>query len=494
MGEISARRLKGRREAGHMKRLNIFVAFGLILGYVLYTCLDLNRPDDFTLAPSLTALVSFVLIALVINTLLTRILFPQQKVESWGSLAPFGICFLFSVSCAMVWYRVFWLPSSYIIYGGDHHKFLDQALQFLESQSEGIIPGAHLIWMNSAGHSMIMAALFSIFGQSTYYVIAFQCLLFLWSALCLHCLSKSDNALELDGRVSERIRAGWVVAAYQILPLTVNWAGVITKESSVLFGVAACLVGYSRLRPGSMTGGLGLFSVGFVVALLSRPPLSIGILIVILITSILTRSMKRGFFPALVFVIIGTCMVGFAAQKGLLGTGEGSGLFLESVSSQVEKGPTDFAANQFLGSLASPTGTFSRLFTIPVLGSMSWLIPFPIYPEDADALLNVSWGLGNIVALGLFFACLSVLWRRMSLAFRGKTSVITCLMVAAAVTFFLANGASVAPNPRYRFAFDWVIMFFLVRVPTLRRNLFTGLLLSLAVVTTAHVAYFVLRR
>ena len=399
-------------------------------------------------------------------------------------LGVLGILASAGLALTAVYYRLIWMPSP-TVFVSDHFVYLGQSYLLLDTIREAQLPTVQDFQMNSVGTSLMMAALFLAFEPSSLLVVVTQSTLLAWSVLCLVSLFVSAWP---NMPKEQRFLACQTLAIFLLLPASIGIAGCFTKDSLALVGVALSLAGgYGIFSRPTWKNAL-LLATGISITLLARPTFAGGILgIFALFVAFQTFTLRKMLVGAVALACAGL-IVYKIADTGILGLeGSSTGELLSHTSDRLKRGKLESEKGSQLRSVGRLLGDSlpARIVTIPLTGFCSWFVPFPFWFRDD--LLHKTSPLINIPSLTLFLACCPIIWRITLRTLRRRANSVCVLMIIAALVFFSACALSQIPQPRYRFTFDWVIIFFFALDGY--RRLKPAFAICLAMVLMAHLWY-----
>ncbi len=447
---------RSRHQNGALGFVTVQTA-ALLVAAALYSSADVN-PDGVTAPVEPVGMVGFVASAAAVSTLLLRVLVwlnGRQATQRtrWGLAGAQQAGLILG---AMVWYCFFWLPSPYVTQGwSDHFTYLDAALDYTAGRRPDFLTGSPLVGSepNVRGTPWFIAILFESFGESTFYVIAVNALCLGWAALCLgriheaHILDRQQQwASGRDG-----IRPMW----FATTPVAWLTAGIVTRDSFVLLGIALVLVGLFGNRRQAFFLRWSVIAVGTVLIGLNRP-LSLMLVVAALVAvAILSWRPPMG--------ALGLCV---ALSAGVLLTIFGLRTFGEEewLSWQDRSGiAREHATSRFLGVLVNLAsyGAVGALVSMLLGGFASWWVPFPLLVDDQRWSYHLFAGVGNIVSLAVAMAASSALVDTVRRVMARKATPPEAAALAIVVATYGMVGLSPAPIPRYRLPLDWAMFFFL---------------------------------
>jgi len=493
MSTIITRRLSRKFGPG-IQIYTILQIIGYLVGLVFYGLLDINNPDGFTVVPSLYGLIAYILVAIIF----TNILFFLLRTNSYLTPKVFsahGLGFVALLIMAMIYYRLFWLPSGYVgqsLFSSDHFTYLSVADMLINKDSGFVNLLTGYVPINDLGYSLLIATLFSLFGSSSFFIIATNATLVSIAIICVTQMA----AMSSDNQDRKRVQVTyglWPIALLLIIPTTVLRTAIISKDGLIAFGIILALLAY--LLSFEKRYILILVLLSFVIIAITRIEhafvLIASFLIIALVGKVrVPRLLISAFLIAIFIVILGQLESLRLILKWNEGTSEYFARFYGKLSS-----PVRYESSKITYFLSHPLGDsiISRFVGAPFAVILAWIIPFPFLVYGPRSVLLIPMGLGNIIGLGYVYAAYRGLKYKYSSVREIFIQPIDKSVFITIVMFSLAVILSPVPMSRYIFPVVLLMGYFVVLHPRSTRNLLKGCLGGAIVMLLLHLIYHILK-
>jgi hypothetical protein len=471
--------------------LLVLQVFGLIFAYAAFAVFDINNPDGITVPPSFGSLAAFAAIMCVLTFILVLALGTHRLFGSreWDAL---GATFIVFICVSMVWYRAILMPSPYITSAmSDHFTYLNEAFEMLRPHGGIELPGIGYASLSDFGYPLTLAVLLQSFGATSFFPIATNAFFVCGATICVMHLylrrhEKRDSA---PGAM-----AGWI-SLFQVLPLAILTAGAILKDSLVLFGVALAITAFYEATERRSPIAYLLMTIGIFIVLLGRVAHGVAVMATFLLFFASARMTARRAASMSLVVIAGVVVAVWAAKSGLLVLQDASSQGLATrIAQPFEGGPMhENLPSSFIYRLTHPFGDslFGQCVALPLVGGVSWFVPFPFVQFDYQVVLNTPQAVANMISLTLLMASWGAikeaglrLWRR------HECFPVDRLMFMALVVFFIATAMSQTPIARYRMPFDMLVLYFLFSQPKVGRAIRRAIPVVVMLAVAAHLLYY----
>lgn len=487
-----------RYSVGKLTELGVlrFLALQIVaifIGYLSFNLLDFNNPDGITVPPSIVSLLLFTAITIAGSLVLIFAL------DSWRVLTStdwyvLGWGIVITMLLVIIWYRGIWLVSPYVTdSASDHFTYLQQSLIISDMGNGTWIPSTSNIAINAYSHTFLIAFLFRMLGQSGFLIIALQVIFVSWSAICLlHLFAARYRKFE-PGLYADNTPK--IALAFYVMPYTIFTAGIITKDTFVLFGISITLVAFYELNQRGFSLRIPIvLIVGLLITIISRLGHTIALLASFFVLTVLFRKKLKSIVLVSIIILGGGILTIWAAQSGMLAIYDQSTTgVLNTIVSSLRSGPLSYyPESSLIYRLSHPIGEgrLASLLSFPLAGAATWFIPFPFFFSDYRAVLHTSSALSNVASLAIFVGSFNPLKATFFRVLKNRSNFIDSLMLSFISFMFLAIALSATPLARYRLPFDWAMLYFFFSQRNLGRSIGLGLYVALLLVALSHLLYY----